>query len=172
MKVELNLDEILQGALVGVKRMVNAIGRGNNQTHSNGADMDRAWQNHIEGALAEMAVAKYTNRFWSIGDLHDSDVGNWEVRQTPNPRGDLVIRQRDKDNKKENKKFILVRGRYGTYDVVGWIKGIDGMKDEYWSDPTNRGRAKAWFVPERMLVKKTENRNRNHIPDNEFDGCF
>jgi hypothetical protein len=147
--ITLNPDEILQGALVGVKRMVNAIGRGNNTI--NGPDKDRLWHFHVEGALAEMAVAKAANKFWSTGDKDASDVGDWEVRQTPNPHGDLVLRERDITNGKIDHPFILVRGRFGVYEIVGWTKARDGMKDEYWRDPTGGKRPPAWFVPAKKL---------------------
>ena len=48
---------------------------------------------------------------------------------------------------KADRIFILVRGMLGRYQIVGWIKGIDGMKDRYWSDPTHGERDTAWFVP-------------------------
>lgn len=148
MKVTLNPDEILQAALVGVKRNINAIGRGNFQV--NKPDQNKLWQSHIEGAMGEMAVAKVANKFWSTGTKDDSDIGEWEVRTT-HANGILVIRQRDVDKGKANKTFILVRGSYGNYDVVGWIKGVDAIKDEYWRDPTNTGRPKAWFFPTNKL---------------------
>jgi len=149
--IELNQEEILQGAIAGVVRMTNALGRGNNTINS--PDLDRIWQFHIEGALAEMSVAKAYNKYWSSGDVNKLDIGSWEIRNTPRPDGDLVIRQRDVELKKMDKYFFLVRGRFGKYDIIGFIKGADGLKDEWFRDPTGKGRPKAWFVPEKQLIK-------------------
>ena len=60
---------------------------------------------NVEGALAEMSVAKACNKYWSSGNVKELDVGAWEIRNTPNPTGDLVIRQRDVELKKMEAKL-------------------------------------------------------------------
>ena len=143
-KVILNNDEILTAAIAGLKRQVNAIAR-DGKGHNN-QPWGALWQNHVEGALAECAVAKHQNKFWSIGDKADADLNKtWEVRTTSNPQGYLVLRKNDAG--KEKKIFILVRGSYGEYEIVGWMRGEEAMQEKYWGNPTSNNRDKAWFVP-------------------------
>lgn len=146
--IDLNQEEILQGAIAGAIRNTNAVCR--NAKGVNGSERTHYWQNHIEGALAEMAVAKATNKFWSSGDKSNLDIGDWEIRCTPNPRGELVMRKRDVELGKQDKWFILVRGKYGSYDLIGWILGKDGMQDRYWKQVGDR--PPAWFIPESALT--------------------
>ena len=144
--IQLNPDEILQGALVGVKRNVNTIARGQDNTNRYDGG---SWNCHIEGALAEMAVAKASGKFWSTGEILAGDVGEFEVRVTSHTNGRLLLRPDDKD--KSDKFFILVRGMLGKYQIAGWIIGVDGMQDEYWCEPTNGKRDPAWFIPANKL---------------------
>jgi hypothetical protein len=150
-KIKLSAEEIFQGAAVGCMRMTKAIKRGNNTI--NDPDHNMLWQYHVEGALAEMAFAKAMNRYWSSGDVHDVDVGHWEIRQTPKPKSKakLVVRERDKQLGKMDKPFALVCGRYGEYEIAGWMMGHDCQVLGELKDPTGTGRPKAYFIPAENL---------------------
>jgi hypothetical protein len=146
--IELSTEEIFEAGVVGLMRMTKALKRGNHTI--NGPDKNRLWHFHIEGSLGEMAVAKHFNHFWSSGDVNILDVGDIEVRTTPT--SSLVIRDRDVELGKLDKAFVHVVGRFGKYTIVGWILGHDGIKAAgEQRDPTNSGRAPAWFVPRSAL---------------------
>lgn len=157
--VQLNSEEIAQGAFAGLMRMTNAIKRGDFDKNSPGyvahhSDPDNAWHHHIEGALAEMAVAKYYETFWSSGDRANLDIGDWEIRTTTIPYGCLIVRKVDIEvMNKANKLFFLCVGRHGGYRIVGYIQGSEAIKDpRYFKDPTGKGREPAWFIPQTMLT--------------------
>ncbi len=148
-RVVLTSSEILQAALVGVMRQTANIRDGRSNAH--GLPDGRDWQVHIEGALGECAFAKFMGLFWSgaLGQLKADDVGLWQVRTNARTNGDLIIHERDANDR----KFALVRGTAPHYDVVGWIFGKDGKRQEFWKDPTRKGRP-AFFVPETALNTK------------------
>lgn len=157
--IQLNQEEIMQGSYAGLIRANNAIKRGdykkgtNSFVHHSG-DPNKCWQDACEGALAEMAVAKYYELFWSSGDRTGLDINNeLEVRQTPHKNGRLIIRPVDIYKLgKADTLFILCCGRHGAYTIAGYLQGCDGMRDEWFTDPTNSGRDKAWFVPQKYLI--------------------
>jgi hypothetical protein len=108
-------------------------------------------QNDIEGAGAEIAVAKSFNVYWhgSVNVFKDyPDVGrNTQVRQTKHKTGRLIITDRDPDDQ----LFVLVIGEMPTYDIIGFIKGADAKREEFIDAPA--GRPPAYFVPQDKLTK-------------------
>lgn len=46
--------------------------------------------------------------------------------------------------------FVLARGVFPTFNLVGWLLGKEGKKERYWTDP-NTGRP-AFFVPDYKLT--------------------
>ncbi len=145
MNVVLSWSEVLFAAHVGVARRVNALR--NNRKAAYGCTDDDAWDKDIEGACGEIAVAKALGIYWngSIGDLA-VDVGPYQVRTTGLEHGCLMLHKKDEDDK----QFILVTGRAPRMRIVGWIFAGDGKRDEWWKDPTRKGRP-AWFVPQAAL---------------------
>ena len=134
--------QILQGANAGVLRQVQNIQK--NRTPRYGVCSEKDWQLHIEGCLAEMAVASYLGIFWdaNLGMLHKSDVGYLEVRSTTHPTGRLILHPADK----EDSAFILVRGVNGSYTLAGWCWGKTAKQEKYWLEINNNGRP-AYFYP-------------------------
>ena len=143
--VELTPYEMLVAAQIGVMRQVQNLKE--KRLDAYGAQTDRGWQLHIEGAMGECAVAKHLGIFWngSIGNLQDTDVGNIQVRTTAHPNGRLILHP--KDDPKDF--YVLVIGENGGYRIVGGIYGELGKRDEYWTDP-GTGRP-AYFVPRERL---------------------
>ena len=146
-EVKLTPDECRFGANVGVERQVENIGKKRKPAY--GARADRDWQYHSEGALKEMAFAKWANLYWNgnLGQLSLSDVGQkFEVRGRPNHANDLIIRTGDP----VDKFYILVTGLNGHYRIQGWISGEEG-KNEAWFGNHFAGRPPMYMVPKSAL---------------------
>lgn len=143
-QIILTPSEMLLGAHGGIMRQVENVKNGKKQRF--GATSDSDWQRNIEGALGEMALAKYFNIYWSgKGVMGAGDVDDHEVRTSHYDTARLILHPDDKDNK----KYWLVTGINGTYMIRGWILGIRGKQQQYWDDPLN-GRP-AFFVPQKDL---------------------
>jgi len=146
-EIVLSAAEIIHGAQAGVMRRVNNIK--NNRHQKYGADAYDAWTMDIEGALGEMALAKYLGVYWEgYGIKAGSDVSGDDVRTTKYSNGRLIMHPDDHDDR----RYWLVTGQSGTYNIRGWIMGYDGKHSDYWEDPQG-GRA-AYFVPQSRLYKK------------------
>jgi hypothetical protein len=109
------------------------------------------WTRDVEAALAEVAVAKATGRFWDASqwrfrDDVTGDVGPLQVRSTTQANGHLVIRPHDRDDA----RFVFVVGVAPHYEIVGSILGRDAKRDEWKVDPGDRGKP-CWFVPREAL---------------------
>ena len=101
---------------------------------------------------AEMAAAKYLDRYWTpVADKAKKvpyDVGvltGVQVRHTQLPDGRLLLHPEDSDWD----TFVLVTGKLPTFVLVGWIYGVDGKKLEWWADPN--GNRPCYFVPQSAL---------------------
>ena len=141
-KVQLSMEEIRKAAGIGVARQVQNIEKGRKPRYGAGKSND--WQLHIEGCLAEYAVAKLfgvTDYDGKVGDLSPGDVGRLEVRSSSYFKAQLVVHPEDS----EDSAFILVRGNNGSYWIEGWMLGRDAKKKEYWKEIHNNGRP-AYFV--------------------------
>ena len=139
--------EVMRGAMVGVQRQVACLRRGEKGWERCDHDLD--WQNNIEGAIAELAVAKFMGRYWpgTVDRFKDPDLTNdIQVRQAPKPSDSLIVRPRD--NIKH--RFVLAIGIAPTYNVIGWINGEESKEDpSWWRNPGDKGWA--WFVPQSKL---------------------
>lgn len=147
MRVKLSGREMVQGALVGVIRQVENVGLG--RPDNRGCPPQTGWQAHVEGALAEMALAKHAGLFWAgAHEIGKCDILGYEVRATHHARGRLIVHESDADDS----RFVLMTGLNGEYFVRGWILGRAAKREEWWEDPTGSGRA-AFFVPQDHLQK-------------------
>ena len=155
-QVILTPPQTMIGAHVGIMRQVQNIKMGNADKF--GAYPKDGWLLHIEGCLSEMAVAKYLGLYWdgSLGNWKAADVGKLEVRSTTYPKGRLVLHNPPKDS--PDSIFISIRGVNGVYNIVGWMRGVDGQHKDYWEDPTGKGRH-AYFVPDDKLHPMEELRH-------------
>lgn len=144
MKIQLEWWEIELGAIAGVQRQVENLRK--NRQPAYGADRKTDWQKNIEGALGEMAVAKFLNLYWGgKGEFRGDDVGPYQIRTVGESNYRLILHKEDPDDK----IFWLAIGRNGSYTIKGWLIAKDGKKKEYWTDP-NTGRP-AYFVPHDVL---------------------
>jgi hypothetical protein len=142
--VKLTLCEMLMACVVGITRNLHNIK--DKTPHAYGANDSNNWQINIEGALAECALAKALNVFWSSGKKRAPDVGIDDCRCTPCESGHLIIHRED-DSKR---KYYLLTGRNGKYNIRGWMRGEDAQDEKYWGDKANNNRP-AFFVPQSDL---------------------
>lgn len=144
--IELSPAEIQMAAFVGTQRTVQCLQKGIN--HRYGAKDTEAWQRSIEGAMGECALAKHLDHFWSKGLPGDTDVGPHDVRQTHHANGKLIVHPSDDDNR----RFYLVTGLLGKYNIHGYMYGRQAKQQKYWSDPQGTNRF-AYFVPQLDLIQ-------------------
>jgi len=134
-------------AEVGARRNLHAIFR--NCKEGAGRNPAGLWMDHINGALGEMAVAKYLGVYWpaSVNTFrHEPDIPpNIEVRTRSKPNYQIVVRPNDDDTA----IFVLARGQNQFFDIVGWITGRDAKRSEWLHD--YGGRPPAYFVPDDAL---------------------
>jgi hypothetical protein len=107
--------------------------------------------NHdVLGVCGEMAVCKALGRFWSpsVNTFHKiADIPpNIEVRSTDHPKGSLIVRDDDPDNR----WYFLVHGEPPNLTVVGFMHGSAAKQDRWLDNPG--GRRESWFVPQSELL--------------------
>ena len=140
---------MLLAAQAGCLRRIAAIKHG--RQHSNGTPTIDLWGMDIEGAAAELVVAKWLGKYWnSVADdpaQLDGDVGCYQVRHTKHTNGCLILREGDKQG-----VYVLVVGQYPNYQIVGWLEAKTGMQQHY----LRSGERPAYFVPQEDLLDPTE----------------
>lgn len=140
MKVKLTWIELTIAAVVGIARRITSIqGRWNKFKHCEKSD----WATDIDGAAAEMAVAKALGLYWDCSNrsFKRADLAGalLHVRSTNHPDGHLIVRKND-----ENGLYVLVITDSPHYRIVGWIS-LDGAKeDRFWQGDS-------WWVPQGEL---------------------
>jgi hypothetical protein len=143
--------ELDLAAFVGVRRRQESLKRAwpNLRTPDDtGFDrVDDLYENDIQAAAAEMALAKGLNLYWDGGvdTFKRGDVGKLQCRQASREDDSLIIRQRDQDDDIQ----VLVIGRIPTFDLRGAMRTKYGKRDEFLRAPN--GRPAAWFVPQSAL---------------------
>jgi hypothetical protein len=149
MQITLGLRERIMAANVGQMRRLTAMRRESVDSH--GAK-DLGWDEDIEGAAAELIVAKYLNVFWNLEtDVGDPDIGtNIQVRWTRRHDNSLIVRPSDP----ADHFYVLVTGQMPTMTIQGFILGLEAQ-DAAWLRSPN-GRAAAWFVPSEYLASIDE----------------
>lgn len=147
MSIPVTLDwfEVSRGAQVGVQRQVLNLSQGKHDAHRFDGD---PWSVHINGALAELAFAKATGRYW-LALTKDpktlpGDVGGDQIRSTSRSDGSLILHPEDSDEA----RFYLVVGTCPRYTIVGWVYGSEGKNRTFWREDTGRP---AFFVPQSQL---------------------
>lgn len=140
--------ELRFGVMVGIERQLEALRF--HRVHKY-EFQGNGWAVHIEGALAELAVAKATGRYWEAlarnPDDLPGDVGRVQVRSTKHRNGALIVHPSDPDDA----PFVLVvQYDEQTYHVVGWLYGREAKQQEFWTDKNGNGRF-AFFVPQGRL---------------------
>lgn len=144
MKVSLTYSELLEAGTVGLMRNVESSKLGRQPAH--GLPPDQAWQAHIDGAIAEKALAKALGVYWSgKGFFRGADVADMDVRSTPRHAGCLILHPNDPDDR----IFWLITGQMREFVVRGWMLASDGKQSRYWRE--KKVRTPAYFVPQGQL---------------------
>jgi hypothetical protein len=150
--IDLTLDEMRFAAVAGVDRMIDNYRIGRQNRH--GESDNGVWQRHIEGAMSELAVAKYLGIGWTAHhgrtDQADLTIGSTlvEVRSTWRPNGRLILHPEDKSDA----VFVLAIGMNGRYKLAGWMLASDAKTPKYWGDKANNGRP-AYWIPQGDLYR-------------------
>jgi hypothetical protein len=147
MEIKLNPAQILMATHIGLMRQTMNTRDG--KKHAAGLTDARDWQIHCEGCLGEFAVAVFLDAHWcgSVGNYEAPDVSDCvEVRTTDSMQKELVIRRKDKDDR----IFVSVVGKNGTYTIRGWIYCWEAKKRKDWFKTFDH-RPKAYFVPTESL---------------------
>lgn len=129
---------------IGRLRQLSSVRHGRKDQHGFKGE---GWNEHIEGACGELAVAKALNLYWngSIDTFKENDLPGLQIRTRSKHDYDLIVRPDDSNES----KWVLVTGRCPEYDVRGWIQGIDAKKPEW--QQTYGNRPAAFFVPAAAL---------------------
>lgn len=141
-EVTLSVEAMVQALMVGGRRTIAAA----RKALRSPSQAKRTWDIDIEGAMAEMAVAKATGMYFEpeLDKFGDADVGQLHVRHTVLPDGCLIIRPDDPEG-----RYCLVTGQLGRYRIVGCIDSVEARQDIWMRAP--QGRPAAWFVPQSAL---------------------
>jgi hypothetical protein len=141
--------EMMVAGLNGQMRQVENV-RKKYRPPTMGCGHFKDWQLHVEGALAEWAVAKHLGVYPSGFEFGSGDLGRYEVRSSPNPKTLMYMKPTDKDDH----IFIRVTGVNGDYQIHGWITGKDGKQFPK-EDKYNNDRPAIW-VPYAALKPMSE----------------
>lgn len=147
MKIKLSWYEVAVCAGVGVRRKIESLRTRLKPLHKfqahDGFELD------LQGACGEMAAAKALGLYWDggVGTFKAPDVGPYQIRtrMSDNYRG-LALR----DNDKDEEITILVTGHIPEFEVVGWIKNVDGKLPSLLRK-LHRDRPATFVVPEDVL---------------------
>ena len=151
-KQRLSQTELMVAAYVGSGRNVQCLTRG--YTPGAGVGPENSWTLNIEGAAGEMATAKALGIYYEpiIGNLQADDVGPYQVRANCSRKyDDTCLRQRDKPNR----VYISVLSFCPDFELIGWIRGVDGKLDEYLR-PGEPDRPPCFYVPRKALLPMSE----------------
>lgn len=119
----------------------------------------------VAGVCGEIAVAKWTRRYWTAGTRGAGDVGNIEVRtrrcDARDERPHLLIQPYDEQNKPDA-PFVLVVGQRLEYRIVGYTtprraRELADLGGASIADPGDRGRP-CIAVPQIALLPLDEYR--------------
>lgn len=146
-RITLTEQELEYAAMIGAKRHYESVIHGRKHNPPLKADDIGLWL-HIEGACGELAVAKWSGKYWG-GDIctfKAADIGERvQVRTRSKHDYDLIVR----DNDNDEHAFILVTGVGIDFTLRGWIWGRDAKRPEFLK--TYGGRPAAYFVPQSEL---------------------
>jgi hypothetical protein len=145
--VRLTSFEILHAAIAGVSRNVTAL-RDGRQLEA--GRVDAGWERHVNGAIAEYAVARELGCCWSpavgVLDTHTGDLPDGiHVKSTTRADGSLIVREHDPDEL----AYVLVILALPEARVAGWLSGIEAKVPAYFCE-ADRARGihqAAYFVP-------------------------
>jgi len=151
--VSLSWYEVMQAGIGGMCRYVAAVQRDRPQRY--GQVATNRWGTDIEGCLGELVLAKFLDRYWDGAlrkEARPGDVGDMEARHSVHPQAHLCIHEPDADDH----IFVLITGSLAgrapyAFQVVGWIPGAQGKREEWFRDIKKGYDRPAFWVPQAML---------------------
>jgi len=149
--VILSHPEIYIAAQVGIMRNVASCQRDLPPVgRSAEAHNDAQWSMDINGAHAELAVAKAYNVYWnpSVRIGKATDVGRVQVRSTSRANGRLIKRPNDSDDD----IFLLVHCKRPKFQLIGWLYGREAKVERFYK-PADQSGGEAWWVDADSLHK-------------------
>lgn len=142
--VKLEWYEYYAAACVGILRYLES--RRRDLKHA-AFDPEHPVENDVEGACGESAFCKHFDIHWpaSINTGSAPDVPpNLDIKTTFHSNGHLILYS----DAVPDRKYVLVRGCQGKYEIVGWAYGVDGMLPEYWREDCKQP---AYWIPASAL---------------------
>jgi hypothetical protein len=138
-KVRLELYEMQLACLVGKARNLSALVKSSKDAYP--SDSQNAWGQHIDGAGAELAFAKFIGLYWDGSvDTYRSGTGDLpftHVDVKHSRDGKWKVKERDRG------ELVLVRGTMPEYIIEAYCTAEDVKKyAPAYSEP------KLWAVPE------------------------
>ena len=142
-RVDLSWSEMLTACTVGVMRRLSSMGDRSivNKRFSGQSD----WAVDIVGAIGEACFAKHRNLYWSasVRSFKLPDVGTWQVRGTEWLDGHMIVRPKDKEERKSDVIALVALEGFGGW-IVGWKETELATQQKYW-------RTDLWWVPQEDL---------------------
>lgn len=139
-------NELLQAGFIGVHRRVMGRGKKTDQYANKSS-----WTTDVDGAIAELVVARHFGTYWSAGGPGAPDIlvnqQRIEVRSTEHVEGHLIIQA---DNDPEAIYVLVVPLPEFVYSIRGAIRGRKGMIDTFLRAGSANGKD-AWWVPQSAL---------------------
>jgi hypothetical protein len=148
-EIALTYPELYVAGMIGVMRRVASLQNGNDKNkHARLSN----WLTDIDGACAEIALAKHLGVYWrpSVNEFKRPDLPpNIQVRSTPHRNGHLIVRENDKPN--ADHRFVLVITVVPRFILVGSMLGHEAMYDEFFRRALTPDEADGWWVPQDRL---------------------
>lgn len=148
-EVLMNADEVFVAHLVGERR--NALNYGDKNFPDSAG---KRLLQHKSAALAEMAVAKHYNLYWSglgKGTEGRGDVGGkWEVRSITQAHHGLIVRESD-----PARPHLLVLVEEPRCSLIGWLWPEQARILRYYKADSPQGETPFWLVPQADLIPLT-----------------
>lgn len=146
-RVRLSRHELEVAAYVGLRRAVNATWQAS--APRGGEQRLSVWQAHIEGAMGELAVARFLHAYWPASfDTYQSvdDLLGWEVRTTRRADGALIVRGTDSPRPGLRHVLVTLCPDPGppVLWIRGWLESAEARQPQWQVDPEPRP---SWFVP-------------------------
>jgi hypothetical protein len=149
-EVRLTHHETLAACFVGLMRQIKSLARGSKDTYGFDADASDGWKVQMNGACAEQAFAKATDRHWdcSVDVFGRPDFApNIDIKTRPSHDSLLIVRPDAHDEW----KFVHVTGTpFRRHKIHGWIYGRDAKRPE-WEGRPDPKRPPCFQVPSDAL---------------------
>jgi hypothetical protein len=144
-QIRLLWSEVMLAVQAGVMRRLSALKAGQSGVY--GASSVGAWDHDINGAIAELACAKWANVYWNgtVGLIGAPDVGRWQIRSKVSSDHRLVVRPTDANDE----IFVLVLLQLPNVQLCGWLYGADAKQQGWLKEYPPR--PAMYFVEEAFL---------------------